>query len=100
MCGISGIASEKLSDRKLAELTVEILKRLEYRGYDSVGMASMSEDRIEVRKAKGSVEEFVKKRSPSTMKGKSSLVTLDGRLTVSQVISTPTRTRTARVKSP
>jgi glucosamine--fructose-6-phosphate aminotransferase (isomerizing) len=70
MCGIIGIASEKLSDRKLAELTVEILRRLEYRGYDSVGMASMSEDRIEVRKAKGSVEEFVKKRSPSTMKGK------------------------------
>ncbi len=39
MCGIIGIAGT----RDVAPLIVEALKRLEYRGYDSAGVATLVE---------------------------------------------------------
>ena len=49
MCGIVGI----ISDRQVAPLLVDGLKRLEYRGYDSAGIATLDGGRIERRRAKG-----------------------------------------------
>ncbi|MEE8545603.1 MAG: glutamine--fructose-6-phosphate transaminase (isomerizing) [Alphaproteobacteria bacterium] len=49
MCGIIGI----LADFDVAPHLVEALKRLEYRGYDSAGVATLVNGRIERRRAEG-----------------------------------------------
>ncbi|MFO7921795.1 MAG: glutamine--fructose-6-phosphate transaminase (isomerizing) [Nioella sp.] len=49
MCGIVGV----LSDHEAAPMLVESLKRLEYRGYDSAGIATVSEGRLDRRRAVG-----------------------------------------------
>lgn len=49
MCGIIGILSEK----NVAPRLVEGLKRLEYRGYDSAGIATLSNGSIQRLRAKG-----------------------------------------------
>jgi len=49
MCGIVGIAGT----RDVAPVLVEALRRLEYRGYDSAGVATLVEGRIERRRAPG-----------------------------------------------
>ncbi len=49
MCGIIGI----LGERDAAPLLVDGLKRLEYRGYDSAGVATLINGRIARRRAEG-----------------------------------------------
>jgi glutamine---fructose-6-phosphate transaminase (isomerizing) len=49
MCGIVGI----LGARPAAPLILEALSRLEYRGYDSAGIATLSGDGIDRRRAEG-----------------------------------------------
>jgi glucosamine--fructose-6-phosphate aminotransferase (isomerizing) len=49
MCGIVGI----LGRGAVAEQLVDSLKRLEYRGYDSAGVATLEGDRLERRRAEG-----------------------------------------------
>lgn len=49
MCGIIGV----LGKTPVAELLVDALKRLEYRGYDSAGVATLENGRIERRRAEG-----------------------------------------------
>ncbi|HZH26316.1 MAG TPA: glutamine--fructose-6-phosphate transaminase (isomerizing) [Azospirillaceae bacterium] len=49
MCGIIGIVGK----REVAPLLVESLRRLEYRGYDSAGVATLVDGRIERRRAEG-----------------------------------------------
>ena len=51
MCGIIGI----LGRAEAAPLLVDGLKRLEYRGYDSAGVATLSGGRIERRRAEGKI---------------------------------------------
>ncbi|MCP4754017.1 MAG: glutamine--fructose-6-phosphate transaminase (isomerizing) [Proteobacteria bacterium] len=53
MCGISAIASHKPVARKL----FQCLQNLEYRGYDSCGMALFDNGRLVLRKNVGNVEE-------------------------------------------
>lgn len=67
MCGIIGITS--LTDKNLAQITVSCLEKLEYRGYDSVGVASLQGSILEVRKAKGTVKEVVQKKNILSMRG-------------------------------
>ena len=55
MCGIIGIAGT----RDVAPLIVEALKRLEYRGYDSAGVATLVEGHIERRRSPGKLVELV-----------------------------------------
>ena len=49
MCGIVGI----LGRGPVADQIVDSLKRLEYRGYDSAGIATLEGDRLERRRAEG-----------------------------------------------
>ncbi|WP_444665554.1 glutamine--fructose-6-phosphate transaminase (isomerizing) [Cereibacter changlensis] len=49
MCGIVGV----LGDHEAAPLLVEALKRLEYRGYDSAGIATVNEGALDRRRAVG-----------------------------------------------
>lgn len=53
MCGIVGIVSQE----QVAPLLVKGLSQLEYRGYDSCGVAALNSGGIEVRKDVGPVEE-------------------------------------------
>jgi glucosamine--fructose-6-phosphate aminotransferase (isomerizing) len=63
MCGIVGYVGR----RSAAELIVEGLRRLEYRGYDSAGIAVIVGDRIELRRAAGRIAnlETVLKERPA-----------------------------------
>ncbi len=49
MCGIVGYVGEK----QALEVVVEGLRRLEYRGYDSAGVAVVTGDQLDVRKKAG-----------------------------------------------
>jgi glucosamine--fructose-6-phosphate aminotransferase (isomerizing) len=49
MCGIVGI----LGSSAVAPLIVDALKRLEYRGYDSAGVATLEDGRLDRRRAEG-----------------------------------------------
>src|SRR6267143_960889 len=51
MCGIVGYTGP----RQAASLLLEGLRRLEYRGYDSAGLALIEDGRIEVHKAAGKI---------------------------------------------
>ena len=51
MCGIIGI----LGTRPVQERLIESLRRLEYRGYDSAGVAGIVDGRIERRRAAGKI---------------------------------------------
>ncbi len=49
MCGIIGV----LGNHEVAPLLVETLKRLEYRGYDSAGIATINDGHLDRRRAVG-----------------------------------------------
>jgi glucosamine--fructose-6-phosphate aminotransferase (isomerizing) len=49
MCGIVGV----LGNHEVAPILVEALKRLEYRGYDSAGIATVNHGRLDRRRAVG-----------------------------------------------
>lgn len=53
MCGIVGFVGKEAC----ADFLVDALKRLEYRGYDSAGIAVFEGDRIKTVKAKGKIAE-------------------------------------------
>lgn len=55
MCGIIGYCGTKPG----APIVIEALKRLEYRGYDSAGIASLCEGRLLIRKDAGKVDEVI-----------------------------------------
>ena len=57
MCGIVGA----VADRDVPPILLEGLKRLEYRGYDSAGLAVLAsgEERIECRRQVGKVRQLV-----------------------------------------
>ena len=58
VCGIIGITAEEgFSQEPLGKLIKEALKRLEYRGYDSVGLAVITgEGMLKIRKSKGMID--------------------------------------------
>ena len=56
MCGIVGFTGPQ----QAAPVLLEGLKRLEYRGYDSAGIAVESEGKIRTEKCSGYLENLVK----------------------------------------
>jgi glutamine---fructose-6-phosphate transaminase (isomerizing) len=57
MCGIIGYVGKKTA----APILLEGLRRLEYRGYDSAGMAVLQEADLLIRKRKGKIDEGLAK---------------------------------------
>ncbi len=53
MCGIVGYAGK----RQAAPILLEGLRRLEYRGYDSAGLAVIESGAVNIRKKKGKIDE-------------------------------------------
>ena len=66
MCGIVGcILKEK---KNVAPILFECISNLEYRGYDSVGLATYN-NKINIKKAKGDIESVNSKLNFEKMKG-------------------------------
>jgi glucosamine--fructose-6-phosphate aminotransferase (isomerizing) len=65
MCSIIGIISKNV----VAPALVDSLKRMEYRGYDSVGIATLSTNRISVRKGIGKVNQVNNNLNLAEMEG-------------------------------
>ena len=65
MCGIIGI----IGKGEVAPLLVDALRRLEYRGYDSAGIASLIGGRIERRRAEGKLDNLVARLAEKPVEG-------------------------------
>ncbi len=65
MCGIVGI----ISKQTVAGELVEGLRRLEYRGYDSAGIATLVNGRIERRRAEGKLNNLAERLAREPMLG-------------------------------
>jgi glucosamine--fructose-6-phosphate aminotransferase (isomerizing) len=65
MCGIVGIAGQD----KIASVLVQSIARLDYRGYDSCGVATLNSRGIELRKGVGSVEEVAVREGFASVHG-------------------------------
>jgi glutamine---fructose-6-phosphate transaminase (isomerizing) len=65
MCGIVGI----LGRAPVAEQLVDSLKRLEYRGYDSAGVATLEGDHLERRRAEGKLKNLEARLSAKPLAG-------------------------------
>ena len=65
MCGIVGYCGNK----NASQILINGLKKLEYRGYDSAGIAIIDGDDILVRKCKGALKFLEEKIADETIKG-------------------------------
>ncbi|MCS6769529.1 MAG: glutamine--fructose-6-phosphate transaminase (isomerizing) [Candidatus Caldarchaeum sp.] len=65
MCGIVGY----VGDGQASDILVRSLKRLEYRGYDSAGVATCYQNRLFVEKDSGKIEEINNKLGLDTLPG-------------------------------
>jgi len=65
MCGIVGFVGKK----DASPILIEGLSKLEYRGYDSAGVAIIDNDHINVMKCKGRLKNLQKKLSGHPLKG-------------------------------
>ena len=65
MCGIFGL----VSGENIVPTLIEGLARLEYRGYDSCGIAVFNKDSICVRKDEGEIKEVRKKVNLDDLQG-------------------------------
>ena len=74
MCGIFGIVTK--NEQPLGPILIEAAKRLTYRGYDSVGAATLSGSQIDLRKDKGRVDEVAERYSFAEMRGQRGIAQL------------------------
>lgn len=65
MCGIVGI----LGERPAAPLLLDGLRRLEYRGYDSAGIATLANGHIECRRAEGKLDKLAERLQKEPLPG-------------------------------
>jgi glucosamine--fructose-6-phosphate aminotransferase (isomerizing) len=66
MCGITG----GIAQRDVAPILIEGLKRLEYRGYDSAGLAVVRDEKIDRVRVCGKVKELADKVSLEPLLGR------------------------------
>ena len=69
MCSIIGYSGNEIA----APIIVKGLKRMEYRGYDSVGVATESKNQIELKKGIGKVNEVNSKMQLDSLPGKTGI---------------------------
>ncbi|MEP3637878.1 MAG: glutamine--fructose-6-phosphate transaminase (isomerizing) [Paracoccaceae bacterium] len=69
MCGIVGV----LGSHEAAPLLVDALRRLEYRGYDSAGIATVNEGKLERRRSVGKLVNLSDKLVHEPLAGKSGI---------------------------
>src|SRR5215470_5637351 len=69
MCGIIGF----VGDQQAVPVVIEGLRRLEYRGYDSAGIAVISGGKIEVRRRPGKLHGLVKAIQDEPLEGQTAL---------------------------
>ncbi|MHA2289199.1 MAG: glutamine--fructose-6-phosphate transaminase (isomerizing) [Promethearchaeota archaeon] len=67
MCGIIAITTRKKTN--VSKMITSGLKRLEYRGYDSVGIATISEGKIQTMKDAGTIDQVTSKYPFETLPG-------------------------------
>jgi glutamine---fructose-6-phosphate transaminase (isomerizing) len=67
MCGIFGIVTDK--EQSLGPILIEAARRLTYRGYDSVGAATLKGNEIDLRKDTGRVDEVAARYNLAEMTG-------------------------------
>lgn len=65
MCGIVGY----IGDEEATPVLINALKKLEYRGYDSAGIAVIGDGKLAVRKAKGALKFLEEKIAAEIIKG-------------------------------
>jgi len=65
MCGIIGYCGQKSA----VPIVIEALKRLEYRGYDSAGIASLYDGKLLIRKDAGKIDEVIQKQNLASLPG-------------------------------
>ena len=65
MCGIVGYVGKK----KASDFLIEGLSKLEYRGYDSAGIAVINNSKVEIRKHKGRLSNLVEELSNNSAEG-------------------------------
>ncbi len=68
MCGIVGIVQN--ADSNIGKEIVESLTNLEYRGYDSVGIASITNGKIVIQKDQGKIAEVLEKIDLEKVQGR------------------------------
>ena len=67
VCGIVGCILKEEDD--VAPILFDCISKLEYRGYDSIGLATFSEDKIHIKKDKGKIIEVDKSLDLTDMPG-------------------------------
>ncbi|WP_407374179.1 glutamine--fructose-6-phosphate transaminase (isomerizing) [Methanobrevibacter sp.] len=67
MCGIVGCILKEEED--VAPILFDCISKLEYRGYDSIGLATFSEGKIHIKKDKGKIKEVDKSLNLRDMPG-------------------------------
>ena len=66
MCGIVGCV---LKDKNAAPILLDSISKLEYRGYDSVGIATAADNKINLKKDSGKIKDVNSKLNLSDMPG-------------------------------
>src|SRR5512143_3906926 len=74
MCGIFGYVTTK--EENLGPILIEAAKRLTYRGYDSVGAATLYNGKIDLRKDTGKVDTVAQKYNIAEMRGQRGITQL------------------------
>jgi len=88
MCGIVGFVG---SDQA-AENVLDGLRRLEYRGYDSAGIATIADGEIHLHRKKGKLKELARLLREKPLPGRIASATRAGPRTADPRTRTPTRT--------
>jgi glucosamine--fructose-6-phosphate aminotransferase (isomerizing) len=89
VCGIIGI----IGNEPVAPQLVEALKRLEYRGYDSAGVATLEQGALARRRAEGKLKNLEAKLAREPLAGTIGIGHTAGQRTGVPPRTTPIRTR-------